>query len=199
MKRHWLITAFAPFLGRAENNSGLVLNEIKTLVAELSGPEWPFEIHFFTLPVEYDRCFTLLQDELARLQKNGIKIEGILSIGEGQEDFKIETQAHNLDDVPSYPDNAGVVRVEKRIITTKGAPDIFKLRFPFEAFARIRSSVNAGFFVCNHLCARAANEFASDPKKPYFGFIHVPKSGEGGIFTYDVCAAMIVNSFKKIK
>jgi len=59
-----------------------------------------------------------------------------------------------------------------------------------------RKLKSPGFFVCNHLCARMGMEF-SDQNKPYFGFIHVPRTGMGGIFTAEVCAAVIVNGFKK--
>jgi pyrrolidone-carboxylate peptidase len=72
------------------------------------------------------------------------------------------------------------------------------LRFPFDAFSRIRSSNHPGFFICNHLCAKMAREAESLPGSPYFGFIHVPKTGSGGMFTPDVCAAVIVNGMKKI-
>jgi hypothetical protein len=40
--------------------------------------------------------------------------------------------------------------------------------------------------------------YAATEKHPFFGFIHVPRTGMGGIFTADVCAAIIVNGFKKI-
>jgi pyrrolidone-carboxylate peptidase len=199
MKRQWLITSFEPFAGRTENHSQAVMREIENLVLELSHtPDWQFNFFYLDLPVEYDRCFTVLKDAVAAHSKNGIQLEGILSIGEGAEEFKIETQANNLDDVSNFPDNSGVVRERKKIIA--GLPDdmTIPLRFPVEAFQRIRTSNNPGFFVCNHLCARMAYEFGGDPKKPLFGFIHVPRTGQGGVFTADVCAAMIVNGFKKL-
>lgn len=197
MKRAWLITAFEPFAGRSVNNSELVLNEIKKLYAKNSSESgWPFEFHFAILPTEYDTCFTILMNEFGSLQKNGIQLEGVLSLGEGAEEFKLETQANNLDDVPNFPDNKGVVRVGQKIFP-KLKDEFIPLRFPFEAFSRIRSSKSPGYYICNHLCARMGVEFA-ESNKPHFGFIHVPQKGMGGIFTADVCAAIIFNSFKKI-
>jgi len=197
MKRAWLITAFEPFAGRPENNSQLVLKEIQKLVEiNEKNPEWSFTIQYGVLPTEYDRCFTVLLAEVEALRKKNIKIEGILSLGEGAEDFKLETQANNMDDVPNFPDNKGVVRVEEKIFP-KLKDETIPLRFPFEAFGRIRTSKSPGFYVCNHLCARMGKEYAS-LDSPYFGFIHVPRTGQGGIFTAEICANMIVNGFKKL-
>ena len=192
MKRAWLLTAFEPFAGRPENNSQLVLAEIKK-IAEADS----LVFYYHVLPTEYDHCFDVLMEKVSSLKKDGITLEGILSLGEGAEEFKLETRANNLDDVPNFPDNKGVVRVEQKIFP-KLKDETIPLRFPFEAFSRIRSSNSPGFYICNHLCARAGHAFA-DPSQPYFGFIHVPRAGQGGVFTPDVCAAMIVNSLKKYK
>jgi len=197
-KRRWLLTAFEPFAGRPDNNSQTVVREIQKRMAEL-GAELPFEFQYLTLPVEYDRCDEVLKTELAMLTaKLGGPFEGILSIGEGAEDFKLETQANNLDDVPNLTDNAGVVRTGKKIIARLSKEDVIPLRFPFEAFQRIRLSKNPGFYICNHLCAKMGDAFADDADAPYFGFIHVPRTGMGGAFTADVCAAMIVNGFRRL-
>ncbi len=197
--RHWLITAFEPFAGRADNNSMFVLNEIKKLESEnASLPEWNFQFHYALLPVQYDQCFEILLQEKNRLEKKGIRLEGIMSLGEGHEEFKVETQANNLDDVPELSDNAGVRRTAQKIFADLPEDALLPLRFPMEAFARIRSSKNPGFYICNHLCAKMSRTFGATPDLPYFGFVHVPKVGSGGMFTADLCAAMIVNSFKKI-
>ena len=161
-------------------------------------PEWPFTFHYAVLPTQYDVCFDRLKAELKKIESTGVKIEGVLSIGEGAEEFKIETQANNLDDVPNFPDNAGVTRVLKRIFEDLPKTATLPLRFPFAAFGRIRSSINPGFYICNHLCAKMSREWSADESAPHAGFIHVPRAGEGGVFTADVCAAMIVNGFKKL-
>jgi pyrrolidone-carboxylate peptidase len=198
-KRHWLITAFDPFGGREINHSKSVMDEMVKLSARLEPtPEGAFAFHFRVLPVEYDTCIRPIEEELARFEAMGIRLEGILSLGEGAEEFKIETQANNLDDVPDFADNRGVVRVAQKIFADLDEDDVIPMRFPFEAFSRIRTSRNPGFFVCNHLCARVERALSSRPDAPWFGFIHVPRAGMGGIFTADVCASIILNSFKKI-
>lgn len=198
-QRAWLITAFEPFAGRADNNSVLVLEEIKKLVRETPVAEqWPFDFHYLVLPVEYDRCFSVLLEEIQLLKKKNINLEGILSIGEGHEEFKIETQANNLDDVTELSDNAGIRRTAIKIFEDLASDAHLPLRFPFEAFARIRSSKNPGYYICNHLCARMSREFGGSDTIPYFGFVHVPRVGFGGMFTAEICAAMLVNGFKKI-
>ena len=199
VKRHWLITAFHPFAGRPANNSESVLREIEKLAAGNRGQmDWPFEIHTTLLPVEYDHCHTALMSEVEALAARGIHLEGVLSLGEGAEEFKLETQANNVDDVPELADNKGVIRSGQKIFKDLDVTDKIPLRFPFEAFNRIRSSVSPGFYICNHLCARMGREW-SKKDSPWFGFIHVPRTGMGGLFTSEVCANVIVNGFKKIK
>ena len=196
-QRQWLITAFLPFDQRPENNSQNVLREIAEVSKgrALEG-NWNFNFHYLTLPTEYDRCFVVLMDEIKRLESEGVRLEGVLSLGEGSEAFKIETQANNYDDVENLADNAGVIRINQKIFKDLN-DDFIKLRFPVEAFPRIRQSISPGFYVCNHLCAKMGREFA-DPSKPYFGFIHVPRTGMGGAFTPNICAEMILNGLNRI-
>lgn len=194
--RNWLISAFEPFNNRPTNNSIAVLDEFKKLAIEAHDASIQF--HYLVLPVEYDRCFEVLRDHIEQLEMDGIRLEGILSLGEGAEEFKLETQANNIDDVPEVADNAGVKRTGQKIFKDLEKTSTILLRFPFEAFSRIRSSKNPGFFVCNHLCARMGRELAERSNAPFFGFIHVPKTGSGGMFTPDVCAAVIFNGFRKL-
>lgn len=197
--QHWLIAAFEPFAGRSENNSGKVMQEMQKLEAENSSVgDWHFKFHYITLPVEYDRCFEVLTQEMNCLKKDGIALEGVLGIGEGHEEFKIETQANNLDDVAELADNAGIRRSGVKIFADLAEDAPLPLRFPIDAFSRIRTSKNPGYYICNHLCAKMSRAFGVDKQLPYFGFVHVPKVGSGGMFTADVCAAMLVNSFKKL-
>jgi pyrrolidone-carboxylate peptidase len=194
-ERHWLLTAFVPFAGRSVNNSESVLREVLRL-SELE-EDFGIRLHSHILPVEYAACTESLLTKIATLSTQGYRIEGVLSIGEGSEEFKIETRANNLDDVPDLADNAGVIRSKSLIFPELPSGETLPLRFPFEAFSRIRSSVNPGYFICNHLCARMAHLWSS-PTDPWFGFIHVPRSGMGGMFTAEVCAAVILNGLKKL-
>jgi pyrrolidone-carboxylate peptidase len=197
--RHWLIAAFEPFAGRKQNNSLTVQTEFQKLEQiEMDAKSWLFQFHYVVLPVEYKRCFLVLDEKVKQLAQIGIAIEGVLAIGEGAEEFKLETQGHNLDDVPELADNAGEIRSGKKIHDDYPIEAPFALRFPFEAFSRIRSSKNAGFYICNHLCVEMSYHYGKDDKISYFGFIHVPKTGSGGMFTADVCASVILNGFKKI-
>lgn len=198
-KQHWLITAFDPFAGRSENNSEIVLQEMKALTSELEHtPDWPFQFHYHILPVEYDRCFEVTLEQVQQIEKKHDSLSGILALGEGAEDFKIETQANNLDDVPGFPDNAGTVRKNKKIFNDLEKHHAFELNFPFEAFSKIRTSTSAGHFVCNHLCAKLSRHHEDKKNPPHLGFIHVPRKGMGGMFTADLCAVVIVNGFKKL-
>lgn len=196
--KHWLITAFEPFAGRKQNNSMLVLDEMNKLALASDLAEQAIEFHYGVLPVVYDTCFQALDQLEKGLGKQGIHLEGILALGEGAEEFKLETQGANLDDVPEVADNSGVKRSEQKIFTDYPVDTPLALRFPFEAFNRIRTSKNAGFFVCNHLIAEMSVNYGSSERIPYFGFIHVPKVGSGGMFTPDVCAAVIFNGFRKL-
>ena len=198
-KRHWLITAFESLAGRTENSAKSVADEIARIqFKKLGDPSWPFAFHFGLLPLEYDRCVEVLNSEIRTLSEKGIRIEGILSIGEGSTDFKLETQANNLDDVAELSDNRGVIRADQKIFSDLPEDASIPLRFPFEAFSRIRTSKNPGFFVCNHLCAHMGRKSSEDPNAPHFGLVHVPKTGSGGIFTPDICAAVIVNGFSNL-
>jgi pyrrolidone-carboxylate peptidase len=195
-KRHWLITSFEPFAGRPVNNSEAVMREVLRLAA--SDPQFPLELHHRVLPVEYEGSPAALLKEIESIQSRGIRLEGILSLGEGSEQFKIETQANNLDDVPDVADNAGVTRVKSPIFRDLAPEATIPLRFPVEAFSRIRSSMNPGYFICNHLCARMGRHFQGK-NDPWFGFIHVPRTGMGGMFTAEVCAAVIVSGLRGIQ
>jgi pyrrolidone-carboxylate peptidase len=190
----WLITSFEPFAGRPVNNSHSVMNEVVRIVSGETA--FPVRIHTHVLPVEYDRCDEALLTEVTRLQQSGIRLSGVLSLGEGAEEFKLETRANNLDDVPDLADNAGVTREKSVIFPDLSPADTIPLRFPYEAFSRIRTSVNPGYFICNHLCARMGRHFQKN-NDPYFGFIHVPRTGMGGMFTAEVCAAVIVQGLRK--
>jgi pyrrolidone-carboxylate peptidase len=196
--RHWLITSFEPFASRKENNSILVQEEMKKLEVEAkANADWNYEFHYAVLPVVYKTCFSKLEEEVTKILATGVKFEGVLALGEGAEEFKLETQGNNLDDVPELADNSGDARGNKKIIPDFPVDMPFPLRFPFEAFARIRTSKNAGFYICNHLVTEMSYHYSKSDRVPYFGFIHVPKAGSGGMFTADVCAAVIVNGFKK--
>jgi pyrrolidone-carboxylate peptidase len=189
MARSWLLTAFDPFLDRTVNHSMAVLDKILAMNRD---PE--LRIHSLILPTEYDRCALVLQAEIRRLQEAGVRLEGVLSIGEGREEFKIETQANNLDHSPSFTDNAGIVRVQTKIFPER--EEVLPFSFTFDRF-EIPASMNPGFFVCNHLCARMAIARDQDPGLPPFGFIHVPRSDLADRYSTEHCAQVILEGLTR--
>lgn len=193
-KRSWLLTAFDPFLDRKVNHSMIVMERVLGLNRALP-PEATLGLRSYVLPTEYDRCELVLVAEIYRLQQEGVELEGVLSLGEGKEEFKIETQANNLDHSPTYVDNAGVVRVQQKIFGDRDA--VLPLSFPVERF-RIETSINPGFFVCNHLCARMAVARELDPAMPPFGFIHVPRSDLTHKYDTDHCARVVLEGLRAI-
>lgn len=183
-KASWLLTAFEPFLDRAANHSMTVLEKILAMNGHPG-----LELHSIVLPTEYDRCDLVLQAEIYRLQESGVQLSGVLSLGEGKDEFKIETQANNLDHAPAFTDNAGIVRTQSKIFKDRDA--IIPFSFPVERFA-IATSLNPGFFVCNHLCARMAVALEKDPALPPFGFVHVPRSDLAQKYPTEHCARVIL-------
>lgn len=188
--RSWLVSAFNPFLDRDSNHSMTVLERILSLNRDPG-----LNLYSVILPTEYDRCEQVLLGEIFKLKEQKIELSGVLSLGEGNEDFKIETQANNMDHAPQSADNAGVVRVQQRIFADREA--IIPLDFPVEKFP-IKTSMNAGFFVCNHLCARMSVARKKDPLIPYFGFIHVPRSDLAQRFTTEHCATAILTGLRAL-
>jgi pyrrolidone-carboxylate peptidase len=154
----------------------------------MASPQPTFELHTKILPTEYETCELVLLGELTRIQKEHGSVDGILSLGEGREEFKIETQANNMDHAPNTADNAGVVR-NRQVIFTQ-LPEALPLSFGFDAF-EIERSINPGFFVCNHLCARMSVRQHQDPQFPRFGFIHVPRLEFTPHWTTEQCAKII--------
>lgn len=181
--RSWLLSAFDPFLNRPANHSMQVLDAIQKLNRDPA-----LEIHTVLLPTEYDRCEGVLLAEIAKLNSQGVQLTGVLSIGEGHEDFVIETQANNLDH-SAQEDNVGIVRTQQKIFQNRD--DILKMDFPVDRF-KIQKSLNPGFFVCNHLCARMMVAREKDPTLPVFGFVHVPRHDLTHKFSTEDCARSIL-------
>jgi pyrrolidone-carboxylate peptidase len=188
----WLVSAFEPFLNREFNQSMRVLDELIQIHRTSSAP---FDLHTLVLPTEYDRCALVLLAEIERLKTKGVTLTGVLSMGEGREDFKIETQANNMDHAPNLADNSGSIRNQQRIFPIEA--DTLPLDFPYEKF-EIDLSMSPGFYVCNHLCARMAMATRKDPTLPMFGFIHVPRLEFNPHFTTKGCAQTIYQGLQRI-
>lgn len=162
-----LLTAFEPFAGRKENHSRLILNSLS------NGP-WDTLV----LPVEFERAPQILTDAVTRLRP-----AWVVSLGEADQEIRIETCARNRDDSPMLADNAGVAPA-RRVILTDSA-EVLPFRVDVAAWAmglatadrsRFQISKDAGAFVCNHLAFRA--EAALRPMAIPYLFIHVPKHNQ---------------------
>ena len=188
--RSWLLSAFDPFLGRQTNHSITVLERILAI-----NHDPHLDLHGVIIPTEYDRCDQVLLAEIHRLRSLGIQLHGVLSIGEGKEEFKIETQANNLNHAPQSADNAGTVRTQQKIFSDREAQ--IPIAFPVEKF-QIQASVNPGFFVCNHLCAKMAVAREKDPALPLFGFIHVPRSDLTRQYPTEFCTTTILAGLRNL-
>jgi pyrrolidone-carboxylate peptidase len=103
----------------------------------------------------------------------------VVSLGEGDCDFRLETAVTNLDE-SGTPDNAGQTR-EGQIIDGH-LPTRIGLTLPLDRMfcerpqsaAAIVPSISAGSFVCNNTAFRLAPYFLSEEVS--FGFIHVPQA-----------------------
>lgn len=166
-----MITAFEPFAGRSQNSSFLVAQRLQ---AYLQSMEWRVDI--VLLPVVYDIAAQELKLFFQRITQRPTVV---ISIGEGGEKIRFEKYAYNFDDTPDQSDNAGQVRVQKKIV--EGEVDRVELQLPVEkmyakmsedAQKRVEISSNIGNFVCNNT-AFLMQPFFAKLQIPY-GFIHVP-------------------------
>ena len=170
MIRHALVTGFEPFGGYAANPSAeLALS----LDGETAGG---FHIAGRVLPVEYGTAGDLLIDWIRELRPERIICCGLAAASRA---VRVETIAFNLDDSP-FPDNAGIIRENRRICTA--APASLRATLPVERIitdcsARgiaVESSDDAGRYVCNHVFFRLMNELREARLPIAAGFIHLP-------------------------
>lgn len=170
-KRRVLVTAFQPFDGRPENNS----TRIAALLENHPALPPDVEVVLCSLPVEYDRGAVTA---LACLEAMGEKPELVLSLGESGCSMELETAALNEDDVPGFPDNAGVVRSNQPIVA--GEPERKGFDLPVQAMycalspaqrktVNISNSMN---YVCNNTAYRLASALRGSGME--YGFVHVP-------------------------
>jgi pyroglutamyl-peptidase len=172
-KKTVLVTAFEPFGGRKTNGSEAVGKALVALGGE------GIEYKLCVLPVEYDKAAVVARKCFEEMNP---KPDMVISTGEGDCTIRVETRAHNLDDTPGFPDNAGVVRTDR--VVEAGAPPHERLALPAANMvcaaegspgAKVRASISPGYYVCNAVAYRLARYFK--PKKVAFGFIHLPVAG----------------------
>lgn len=172
-----MITGFDPFDGRARNNAWDVAQAVTTR-GEL-GPD--VVVSTCHIPVVYDQGAQTAESCYEQLET---KPDVVISLGEAGCSLRMETAAHNVDDTPGFPDNAGNIR-EGTPIDPDGPAHIgFNLPAP-EMYCELSShdrkatevSETPGGFVCNNTAYHLARYF--DGKPVQYGFIHVPASDCG--------------------
>lgn len=173
-----MLTGFEPFDGRASNNSWNIANAVASAKEQL-GPD--VVVSTCLLPVVYDSAAKAAEtcfDSAAE------KPDVVISLGEAGCQLRIETAAHNLDDTPGFPDNAGNIRTGKTI--EDGAPAHLGFNLPApEMYCELgkkqrgntQVSETPGGFVCNNTAFHLARYFMEKPVQ--YGFIHVPASDCG--------------------
>jgi pyroglutamyl-peptidase len=164
-----LITGFGPF-------PGAPFNPTEPLVMELARRRHPANVrrvpHVFRVTYEtVDRELPLL---LARVQPDALIMFGLAG---RTRHIRVETRAHNAI-TRTVPDAGGKLPVTASIVPE--GPDTRALRAPTQKLVMAAratgvpaaSSCDAGRYLCNYLCWRAA-EAAGAPR--LVAFIHVPR------------------------
>ena len=170
-----MITGFEPFDGRARNNSWDVAQAVAADTHDL-GPD--VQVTTCRIPVVYDAGAAAAESCFEKMDE---KPDVVISMGEAGCQLRMETAAHDKDDTPGFPDNAGNVR-EGTPIDKDGPASIgFNLPAPDMYCAlsgkqrkNTEVSETPGGFVCNNTAYHLARYF--DGKPVQYGFIHVPAS-----------------------
>ncbi len=175
-KRIVMLTGFEPFGGRSTNNSALA---IEALAKSGLGARDGIEYKICILPVEYDKAAKKAQECYEQMNP---KPNMVISTGEGDCTVRLEVRAHNLDSAPFFPDNAGVIRDQKKIESSAPEHELLTLPVPdlyctgiAEMGPPMSASLSPGYFVCNNTAFHMARYLK--PKKIPFGFVHVPPAG----------------------
>ena len=171
-----LLTAYRPFLGRAENQSEQVLRLAATLPAFPRG--WATEFWPAVLPELASRVDAALAAPSPRVW---------LALGEAREDGlpELETIAHNAFDLGEDAE-AAAGGPASGVFEAHG-PSFVRAHWPASGLAAnlaeagysVQLSQDAGRHCCNAvlwLATRAA-ELGSSPR-PWIGFLHLPRQPE---------------------
>ena len=173
--RRIVVTAFDPFGGREINNSARIAEELRKSQDLPPG----VEITVCILPVVYDQGAAAANACIDALPEPP---EIVVSLGEAGCSLQLETAAHNQDDTPGFPDNAGNIHEDRTII--EGAPASIGFDLPVqdlycalspEERSQVMVSESPGGFVCNNTAFHLANRFRGTSTR--FSFVHVPASG----------------------
>jgi pyroglutamyl-peptidase len=166
-----LITGFGPF-------PGAPFNPTEPLVMELARRRHPANVrrvaHVFR--VSYEAVDRELPALLAREQPDALIMFGLAG---RTRHVRVETLARNAL-ARTLPDAAGRLPVAASIVS--GAPDALRLRAPAQKLVMAARAAgvpaalsrDAGRYLCNYLCWRAAEAAAAGAPR-LVAFIHVPR------------------------
>jgi pyroglutamyl-peptidase len=167
-----LVTGFGPFPGAPFNPTG-------PLVERLARLRRPILADMKIIPHIFRTSYATVDDELAELIVRH-KPDALLMFGLAPraKTLRIETHARNA--LTSFPDISG--RSLKRRLIVSGGPPTLALPAPARRlFAAARNarvpvmfSCDAGRYLCNYLCWRAAEASAQNGPR-LAAFIHVPR------------------------
>ena len=169
-----LITGFGPFPGAPFNPTGRLAEKLARS-RRLATAGVRYSAHVFR--TSYDAIDRDLPELLARLKPDAVLMFGLAS---RTRHVRIETRARNTIS-GTLPDDAGLRPQSARI--APGGAAMLALRMPAQRLIRAArmagvtaaASHNAGRYLCNYLCWRAA-EAAARPHGPRLvAFVHVPK------------------------
>ncbi len=170
--KHLLLTAFEPFLGRAQNSSHEFGVSVKKEL-ETRG----VVVNFLRLPVVYDKAAEVAINYFKTLN---IKPGLVISLGEGKDRICLEALSYNYDNEPNAADNEGNIR-ENWVNCKDYEKEIF-FNLPIKAMRAsldkkfhndIIISRSIGGYVCNNTAFRLAHYFRN--LNILYGFIHVPR------------------------
>jgi pyrrolidone-carboxylate peptidase len=175
-KSSGLITAFRPFLGRAENQSEQVLRRVASLPA--FPPGWSTDSWPAVVPELAARVEAVLTAPAPQVW---------LALGEAREDGvpELETIAHNAFEL-GEDEEAAAAGPASGVFEAHG-PAFVRAHWPAaglaaslaEAGLSVQLSQDAGRHCCNGLLwlATRAAERALSPR-PWIGFLHLPRQPE---------------------
>src|SRR4051812_45623816 len=146
-----MLTGFEPFDGRAKNNSWEIASAVAAAKRELGND---VVVSTCLIPVVYDSAAHAAESCFAA---EAVKPDVVISLGEAGCQLRMETAAHNVDDTPGFPDNAGNIRTSSPIEPGGPAHVGFNLPVP-EMYCALSSakkkdtevSATPGGFVCNN-------------------------------------------------
>ncbi len=165
-----LVTGFGPFPGAPVNPTGVLVDELKRVVRL---PRVRLVTHVFE--TRYAAVDRELPDLLARHKPDALLMFGLATRARL---VRVETLARNV--VSVLPDVSGTI-LQRRTIAP-GAPATRTLPAPVHALLKaLRQaqvpamlSRDAGGYLCNYLCWRAAEAVAAEKGPCQAAFVHIP-------------------------